>query len=91
MGVPNNKREQGAVHLAKSLGVDTDGRNGWSVRLNTNKEAAGDYDLWAVATDTIDRTTASPTIAVTISADDGEPPGGGSGKCHPRKDPNCTR
>ena len=39
MGVPNNKREQGAVHLAKRLGVDTDGSNGWSVRLNTNKEA----------------------------------------------------
>ncbi len=78
---------------AKSLGVDTDGGNGWSDRWNTNKEAAGDYDLWTVATDTIGQPTASPTIAVTIggSDDGGGPPGGGSGKCHPKKDPGCTR
>ena len=77
---------------AKSLGVDADGGNGWSARWNTKKEAAGVYDLWAVATDAIDQTAPSPPIAVTIAGgDDGEPSGGGSGKCHPVKDPDCTR
>lgn len=77
---------------ARSLGVDADGGNGWSARWNTNKEAAGDYDLWAEATDTIGQTAPSPTIAVTIDGGGGsEPPGGGSGKCHPKKDPDCTR
>ena len=75
---------------AESLGVDSDGGNGWGVRWNTNKEASGIYGLWAVATDTIGQRTPSPTITVTIGDDDGTP-GGGSGKCHPVKDPDCTR
>ena len=75
---------------AKSLGVDTDGSNGWSTRWNTNKETNGDYALWVVATDTASQSTQSDTTTVTAGSGGESGPAGGK-KCHPKKDPDCTR
>ena len=70
----------------KSLGVDTDGSNGWKGRWNANKESDGDYDVWARATDTIGQSGESAMVAVTVGSSDGSDPGGGPNKCRPKKD-----
>ncbi len=75
---------------ATSLGVDTDGGNGWSSRWNTNKETNGVYALWVVATDTASQSRKSDTTTVTAGSGGEDGPAGGK-KCHPKKDPDCTR
>ncbi len=76
--------------VATSLGVDTDGGNGWSSRWNTNKETNGVYALWVVATDTASQRMQSDTTTVTAGSGGEDGPAGGK-KCHPKKDPDCTR
>jgi hypothetical protein len=49
-----------------SLGIDTDGSNGWSVSWNTNSASDGAHQLKAVATDTANATATSALVPVTV-------------------------
>jgi serine protease len=49
-----------------SIGVDTDGSNGWSTSWNTTTSANGGYTVSATATDTIGQ-TASANISITVN------------------------
>ncbi|HJR93683.1 MAG TPA: Ig-like domain-containing protein [Acidimicrobiia bacterium] len=54
-----------------SIGVDTDGTNGWSVPWDTTAVVDGSYQVEAVAADTADQ-AATDTIGVTVD-NEGEP------------------
>lgn len=66
-----------------SLGVDTNGADGWSVNWDTTQFTNGDYVLTAVATDTIGQSTTSSGVTVTVNNEgDPDPPPPADGTMH---------
>ncbi len=57
-----------------SIGLGTNGPNGWSIPWDTTGVADGDHVLSAVATDGAGNTTTSPQVTVSVD-NAGEPPG----------------
>src|SRR6185295_17679966 len=49
-----------------SIGIDTDGSNGWSVDWDTSTASNGGHALTAVATDTAAQPTTSAPVNVTV-------------------------
>jgi hypothetical protein len=50
-----------------SLGIDSNGSNGWSVSWNTTSAADGGHTLRAIATDSAGQTATSAAVQVTVS------------------------
>ncbi len=58
---------------ATSLGVDTNGADGWSISWNTTGVADGAHSLKAVATDTVNQSATSAAVPVTVDNVDNPP------------------
>lgn len=58
---------------ATSLGLDTNGADGWSISWDTTRVADGAHSIKAVATDTVNQTAASAAVPVTVDNVDSPP------------------